>query len=215
MGTKCFLAKIGCTARARINEVHGRGMLLFTRAIPWLLKAFTVCAVMLRSYSGGGAAPRPERVLAAVAFATLTGVLPSILFSVTDRAATTAYVIQSALFLGGTHASLLALDMSGFPHYQVAVAQTCMLHMLWSQWLALDRYKQVLVYQSAVRALVALVALMSWAAFALMLPRISVDMLALCGLMFVGEVLGVAVCFVAAVILAVGDTIEAFLTERA
>ena len=85
---------------------------------------------------------------------------------------------------------------------------------MWSQWHALDRHKQILVYQPAVRVLLVLVSLLSWGTCALMLPCVSVDMFALCGLMFVGEVLGVAVCFVAAIFVAVGDTVEAFLTDR-
>lgn len=215
MDTKLFLAaKIGCTARARIYEGVAVDMLLFTRAIPWLLKACTLGVVMLRTFSAGGAAARPERVLAAVSFVTMASVLPSIVFSVADRAATTAYIMQSALFLWSTHAALFALAWCGAPQHAVALTQTCVLHMLWSQWHALDQRKAVLIYQPAMKALLALTALLSWGACVLMLPHASVDILALCALMFVGEVLGVAVCFVAAVLVAVGDTVEAFLTER-
>lgn len=189
-------------------------MLLFTRAIPWMLKACTVSVVMLRAFSAGGAAGRPERVLSLVAFLTLASVLPSLVCCVADRATTTAYVVQSVLFLGCTHATLLALEAAGIPQYQVAMTQTCLLHMLWSQWHALDRRKQVLIYQPAVKVLLVLLALLSWGACVLMLPHTSVDLLALAGLMFVGEVLGVAVSFFEAMLVAVGDTLEDFLTEK-
>jgi hypothetical protein len=207
-------AKIDRTTGARIYEARGGRMLLFTRAIPWILKACTVCVVMLRALSKGGATGRPERVLVAVAFVTFASVLPSLLCCVADRAKTTAYILQSALFLGCTHAALFALDGLGVPQYQVAVTQTCVLHMLWSQWQVLDRHKQILIYQPAVKVVLVLVALLSWGASVLMLPHVPVDMLALVGLMFVGEVLGVIVCFVAAMLVAVGDTVEAFLTDK-
>lgn len=189
-------------------------MLLFTRSIPWMLKACTVSVVILRAFSSGGASGRPERVLALVAFLTLASVLPSIVFCVADRATTTAYIVQSALFLGCTHAALLALAACGVTQCQVAMTQTCVLHMLWSQWHVLDQRKHILIYQQAVKVLLVIVALLSWSVFVLMLPHVPVDLAALVSLMFVGEVLGVAVCFVAAILVAVGDTLEAFLTEN-
>jgi hypothetical protein len=68
-------------------------MLMFTRAVPWLLKAWTVCTVVARAYSVGGAAGRHEHVLAPVAFVTLVSVLPSVLCGVVDRSTTTAYIM--------------------------------------------------------------------------------------------------------------------------
>jgi len=189
-------------------------MLVFTRAIPWMLKACTVAVVMLRAFSPGGAVGRPERVLAPVAFLTLASVLPSVVCCVANRAKTTAYIVQSALFLGFTYALLLALAASGVSRYEVAVTQTCVLHMLWSQWQTLNRLKHILIYQFAVKRLLVLMGLLSWSACVLMLPHVTVDMIGLVGLMFVGELLGVAVCFVAAIIEAVGDTLEVFLTEK-
>jgi len=183
-------------------------MLMFTRAIPWTLKACTVCAVTLRSYAGEGAAARHEHLFAAVSFVTLASVLPSLLRCVVDRPKTTAYVVQSLLFLVGVHATLLALQASGVRQYDVAVTQTCLLHMLWSQWHALERHPQVLIYRAAVQPLLALTAVAAWGACVLMLPHATVDMLALGGLMFVGEVLGVFVSVVAAILAGVGDTME-------
>jgi hypothetical protein len=189
-------------------------MLMFTRAVPWVLKACTVCTVVMRAFSAGGAVGRPERVLVPVAFLTLASVLPSIVSSVIDRATTTAYIVQSALFLLGVHVTILALERWDLPEYSVAVTQTCLVHMLWSQFDALERRKHVLVYQSAVQLLVCLMAIVSWGACVLMLPHLAVDIFALGGLMFVGEVLGVAVSLVAGMVAAVGNLVEAWLTER-
>jgi hypothetical protein len=185
-------------------------MLMFTRAVPWLLKACTVCAVVGRAYSVGGAAGRHEHVLAPVAFVTLVTVLPSMLCGVVDRATTTTYIIQSSLFLLGVHAATLALERCELPQHTVALTQTCVVHMLWSQWQALGRHKHVLIYQDAVRTLLVVVAMLAWFACVLMLPHVAVDMLALGGLMFAGEVLGVAVSVVAGMFAAAGDTVEAF-----
>jgi hypothetical protein len=107
----------------------------------------------------------------------------------------------------------LAMAASGVSRYEVAVTQTCVLHMLWSQWQTLNRLKHILIYQFAVNRLLVLMGLLSWSACVLMLPHVTVDMIGLVGLMFVGELLGVAVCFVAVIIEAVGDTLEVFLTE--
>jgi hypothetical protein len=189
-------------------------MLMFTRAVPWVLKACTVCAVVMRAYSSGGATGRPERVLAAVAFFTFASVLPSIVSSVVDRATTTAYIVQSALFLVGMHATIVVLERLNVPEYSVAVTQTCILHMLWSQFDTLQRRKHVLIYQEAVQTLLCVFGLLSWCVCVLMLPHLAVDIFVLGGLMFVGEVLGVAVSLVAMMVAVVGNVVEAWLTER-
>jgi hypothetical protein len=72
----------------------------------------------------------------------------------------------------------------------------------------------VLIYQAAVKFVLAVMAMLSWGACALMMPHLQLDMLALGCLMFVGEILGVVVSFFAAVLVAVGDTMEAFLVEK-
>jgi hypothetical protein len=212
MGTKCFL--IDSTTAFWIYEVYLRGMLLFTRSVPWVLKACTVGVVILRAFSAGGASGRHTQVLAPVAFVTLASVLPSVLCCVIDRRLTTAYIVQSVLFLLCTHATLVGLEVWQVPQYQVALTQTCVLHMLTSQWQTLDRQKHVLIYQAAVKFVLAVMAMLSWGACALMMPHLQLDMLALGCLMFVGEILGVVVSFFAAVLVAVGDTMEAFLVEK-
>jgi hypothetical protein len=190
-------------------------MLMFTRAMPWTFKAGTLCYMLTRTLSAGGATGRAEHVLVPVAFLTLASVLPSTLSSVVDRAKTTAYIMQSALFLLCMHAAVLALEHWDGQQYTLAVTQTCVMHMLCSQYRALVRHKHLLVYQGAVRCLLALMALMSWSACALMMPLVQVDIMALVGLMFAGEVVGVAVCFVAAVFLGVCDAAAAALDDRA
>ncbi len=190
-------------------------MLVFTRAVPWVLKACTVGAVAARALGAGGAAGRHTHVLAPVAFVTLASVLPSTFCCVVDRAKTTAYVVQSALFLLGVHAATIALERAELPQHCVALTQTCLAHMLWSQWQTLRRHKEVLIYQGAVQAVLVAVALLSWGACVLMLPQAAVDMPALFGLMFAGEVLGVAVSVAAGVLAAAGDAAEAFLADEA
>jgi hypothetical protein len=66
-----------------------------------------------------------------------------------------------------------------------------------------------------VKALLLPLAALCWGACVLMLPHLTLDMAALSALMFVAEVLGLAVSFGAAVLLAIGDTVEAFFAERA
>ena len=189
-------------------------MLMFTKSVPWILKACTVSAVVMRAFSAGGAIGRPEQVLVPIAFMTFATVLPSILSSVVDRATTTAYIVQSALFLVAVHATIVALERWHVPQYSVAVTQTCVLHMLWSQFDALQRRKHVLIYQSGVKILLCVLAIVSWCACVLMLPHLAVDIFVLGGLMFVGEVLGVVVSLVAGTVAAVGNMAEAWLTER-
>jgi hypothetical protein len=188
-------------------------MLMFTRSVPWVVKACTVGVVMLRAFAAGGAASRHIEVLAPVAFLTLASILPSVACCVVDRALTTAYIVQSALFLLCLHATIVGLGAFGVPEHRVAVTQTCLQYMLWSQWQTLARQKHVLIYQTAVKGLLVLVAGLSWGACVLMLPQQPPDVLALGCLMFVAETLGVVVSCVATVLVAVGDTLEAFLAE--
>ena len=189
-------------------------MLMFTRAMPWTFKAGTLCYMLTRTFSAGGATGRPEHVLVPVAFLTLASVLPSMVSSVVDRTKTTSYIVQSALFLLCVHAAVLALEEWDGQQYTVAVTQTCVMHMLCSQFKTLVRHKHLLVYQGAVRCLIALMAAVSWSACALMMPLVKVDIMAVVGLMFVGEVVGVAVCFVAAVLLGLCDTAAAVFDDK-
>ena len=198
-----------------IYDARGGVMLMFTRAVPWVLKACTVCAVATRSMSAGGAAGRHEHVLAPIAFLTLASVLPSTVCSVVDRTTTTAYIIQSALFMLAVHAATLALERWQQPQHTVALTQTCVVHMLWSQWQTLHKHKHVLIYQQAVKTLLLVLAVLSWSACVLMLPHVTVDILALGGLMFVGEVLGVAVSVVAGMLATLGNTAEALFEQSA
>jgi hypothetical protein len=189
-------------------------MLVFTRAMPWALKACTMCVVLTRALSATGATGRHEHVLVPVGFFTLASVLPSTVSSVVDRARTTAYIVQSALFLLSVHGAMLALERWHMQEYNVALTQTCVAHMLWSQWHTLRRHKHVLIYQGAVQSLAAGLAVLAWGVCALMMPRVTVEIAPLVGLMFVGEVLGVGVSFLAAIVLAVGDTVEAGFLDR-
>jgi len=189
-------------------------MLVFTRAMPWTFKAGTLCFMLTRTMSAGGATGRAEQILVPIAFLTLASVLPSMLSSVADRAKTTAYIVQSAFFLLCLHAAVLALKRWQNEQYTLAVTQTCVMHMVCSQYRALVRHKHLLVYQGAVRYLLVLMAILSWSACALMMPLVQVDIMALVGLMFAGEVVGVAVCFVSAVVLGVCDAAAAALDDR-
>lgn len=211
MVKKCFL--ICGTAKIGIYEPRRAHMLMFTRAMPWTLKACTIGAVTTHALSAAETNTRQEHVLLAVSFVTLASVLPSIVSCVVDRRKTTAYIVQSALFLVCTHGALLALETWQQAQYRVAVTQTCVVHVLWSQWRILAQHKHILIYQGPVRCILAATALLSWCVCALMMPRIPLDILALVGLMFVGEVLGVVVSLCAAVLVAIGDTAELCLTD--
>jgi hypothetical protein len=162
----------------------------------------------MRAFSAGGAVGRPEHVLAPVAFLTFASVLPSIVSCVVDRKMTTAYIVQSAVYLLGLHATILTLELWHVSEYSVAITQTCLLHMLWSQFHTLERHKHVLIFREAVQILVLALGVLSWGACVLMMPHLVIDIFALGGLMFAGEVLGVAVSFVAGIIGCVGNIAE-------
>jgi hypothetical protein len=189
-------------------------MLMFTRAMPWALKACTVGVVMTRALTAGGASGRHDQVLVPVAFLTLASVVPSTVVCVVDRTRTTSYIVQIALFLLFVHAAVLALEKWHAEQYTVAVTQTCVVYMLCSQYETLARHKHLLVYQVGVKSLLVLMAVVSWSVCALMMPLVTVDIMAVVGLMFVGEVLGVAVSLVAAVVVAVCDTAAAALEDK-
>jgi hypothetical protein len=212
MDRKSFL--IHCTMRIGIYEARRGSMLMFTRAMPWAFKACTVGAVTTHAFSATVTNARQEHVLLVVSFLTLASVLPSIVSCVVDRTKTTAYIVHSALFLLCIHAAVLALETWHWPQYKVAVTQTCVLHLLWSQWRTLAHNKHILIYQGPVECILIATAVLSWSVCALMMPRFPVDILALVGLIFVGEVVGVAVSLLAAILAAVGDMGEACFTDK-
>lgn len=212
MGKKSFL--IGCTMRIGIYEARRDSMIMFTRAMPWAFKACTLGAVTTQAFSGTATNARQEYVLVGVCFLTLASVLPSIVSCVVDRTKTTAYIVHSALFLLCIHAAVLALETWHWQQYRVAVTQTCLLHLLWSQWRTLTHNKHVLIYQGPVQCMLVATAILSWSVCALMMPRFPVEIVGLVGLMFVGEVVGVAVSLVAAVLVGVGDMAETCLADK-
>jgi predicted ribosome-associated RNA-binding protein Tma20 len=122
--------------------------------------------------------------------------------------------VQSALFLLSVHGAMLLLERWHMHEYEVALTQTCVAHMLWSQWHTLGRHKHVLIDQGAVRSLAGGLSVLAWGVCALMMPRATVEIVPLAGLMFVGEVLDVGVSLMTAVVLAVGDTVEAGFVDR-
>jgi hypothetical protein len=182
--------------------------------MPWAFKACTVCAVTTHLFSATGTNARQEYVLLGVCFLTLASVLPSVVSCVVDRTQTTAYIVHSALFLLCIHAAVLALETWHWQQYKVAVTQTCVLHLLWSQWRTLANNKHVLIYQGPVQCVLVATAILSWGVCALMMPRFPVDIVAVVGLMFLGEVVGVAVSLLAAILLAVGDMAEACFADK-
>lgn len=200
--------------RIGIYEARPGSMIMFTRAMPWAFKACTLGAVTTQAFSGTATNARHEYVLLAVCFVTLASVLPSVLSCVVDRTKTTAYIVHSALFLLCIHAVVLALETWHWQQYRVAVTQTCVLHLLWSQWRTLTHNKHVLIYEGPVQCMLVATAVLSWSVCALMMPRFPVEIVPLVGLMFVGEVVGVAVSLVAAILVGIGDMAETCLGDK-
>jgi hypothetical protein len=86
--------------------------------------------------------------------------------------------------------------------------------MLWAQGRALSVHKKVLVYQGAVQYVLWSSAALVWVACTLMMPQLKVEVVPLIALLWSGEVLGLAVALLAAVLESAGSVYESLLDGR-
>lgn len=191
-------------------------MLVFTQSPPWILKALNVCVILtteLHALHINGS-DKHAHVLLFLHILTPATLLPSLVSAVANRRLTTSYVVQSVLFLVGTQYAVSLLAAVELQQYTVPVMSTCACHMLWAQGRTLSVHKKLLVYQGAVQYVLCGSAVLVWTACTLMMPHLKVEVLPLIALLWSGEVLGLAVALLAAMLESAGSVYESLLDGR-
>ena len=194
----------------------------FVVSVPWPVKLALFGIATFKTYPAPPAdAPPPEPLaaatlhacLGAVAVCVLASVLPSLCFSVPDRRATTTFVAQTALMLGAIAGTLTSLRRSppDTSVYACFCALVLLTHLLLLAFAALARKPQLLIYSRAVGAGALALALALVCVLAARAPAFKMHGLAALALLFAGEVLGLAVFVLDAVLRAVADGVETTL----
>jgi hypothetical protein len=191
-------------------------MLTFTQSPPWILKALNVCVILtteLHALNVNGS-DKHAHVLLFLYILTGATLLPSIVSATANSRMTTSYAVQSVLFLVGMQYGLALLASVQMQQYTVPLLCTCACHMLWAQGRILSSHKKLLVYQGAVQYVLWSSAVLVWIACTLMMPQLKVEVVPLIALLWSGEVLGLAVALLAAVLESAGTVYESLLDGR-
>ena len=191
-------------------------MILFMHGCPWAVKIWTLVIALLSDVLAVHSA-NPQRysyVFALVCISTLSSVMPSMAFSMSNRRKTTAYVMQSALYLTAVY-TVLDLLCSYSAQHCVLVTYLLLCHFLAAQVRVLREQPHVLMYAGViVRVHYALLALLSLVCLWIC-PPVHVHGVSITGMMFLPELLGVLVTAVHSIVKAFGDLFEECMNEDA
>ena len=194
----------------------------FVVSVPWPVKLALFGFATLKGYPAPPPdAPPPAPLaadtlhacLGAVAVCVLAAVLPSLCFSVPNRRATTAFVAQASLMLAATAAALTSLRRSAPEHsvYTCFGALVLLAHFLLLSFAALARQPKLLLYSRATAPAALALAGTLAVVLAARMPVFRMSGVVSLALLFAGEVLGLWVFLVDAVLRAVADAVEAVL----
>ena len=191
-------------------------MLVFMQSCPWAVKIWTLGIALLSDLLAVHSS-HPHRymyVFALVCISTVSSVMPSITFSVSNRKQTTSFIMQSALYLTGAYTVLDVLQSHSAEHC-VIVTYLLLCHFLNAQLTALQQHQRVLMYAGAiVRLNYALLALLS-VVCACICPQVHVHSVSITGMLFVPELLGLLVTAVHSIVKAFGEVFEEYMNEDA
>ena len=189
-------------------------MILFMHSCPWAVKIWTL-AIALLSEVLAVHSSNPHRysyVFALVCISTLSSVMPSVAFSMSNRKKTTSYIMQSALYLTAVY-TVLDLLLSYSAQHCVLVTYLLLCHFLTAQATVLREQPHVLMYSSVIvrlhyvqLALLSLVCL--W-----ICPPVHVHDVSITGMLFLPEVLGLLVTAVHSIVKAFGDLFEECMND--
>ena len=184
-------------------------MILFMHSCPWAVKICTLVIALLSDVLAVDST-NPQRysyVFALVCISTLSSVMPSMAFSMSNRKKTTAYIMQSALYLTGVY-TVLDLLLSYSAEHCVLVTYLLLCHFLTAQVTVLREQPHVLMYSSViVRLNCALLVLLSLVCLCIC-PRVHVHGVSITGMLFLPELLGLVVTAVHSIVKAFGDIYE-------
>ena len=189
-------------------------MILFIRTCPWAAKIWTLAMAVVSDFV---AVPSPNTdryryVFGIVCLATLSSVLPSLMYSTSNRSLTTSYVMQSCLYLTGTHTLLELLTVHSQQHC-VLVTYLLLCHFLSGQISGLKQQRRTLLYcDFIIRLNLALIIILSIVCL-MICPHVHMQGAWMTVILFLPEVLGLCVCAVHSVTKGLGDLYEEYMSE--
>jgi len=190
-------------------------MILFMHGCPWAVKIWTLVIAFLSDVLAVHSS-NPDRysyVFALVCISTLSSVMPSMAFSMSNRKKTTSYIMQSALYLTAVY-TVLDVLLSYSAQHCVLVTYLLLCHFLTAQATVLREQPHVLMYASAiVRLHYALLALLSLVCLCIC-PPVHVHGVSITGMMFLPELLGLLVTAVHSIVKAFGDLFEECMNDE-
>lgn len=202
------------TSRKRLKACNVICMILFIHTCPWAAKIWTLVVAAVSDFVAvpSSNAERYRYVFGLVCLATLSSVLPSLMYSTSNRSLTTSYVMQSCLYLTGTH-TLLALLTAHSQQHCVLVTYLLLCHFLSGQIAALKQQRRMLLYSNFIMSLnFALMCILSVVCL-LICPPVHMHGAWLTAILFLPEVLGLGVSAVHSVTKGLGDLYEEYMTE--
>lgn len=191
-------------------------MILFMHPCPWTVKFWALAIVMLSDFVAvpSSNTDRYRYVFALVCLVTFSSVMPSLIFSISSRKNTTAYIMQSGLYLASAHTILGLLEVFSQQHC-VLVTYLLMCHFLSAQLKALKQHRRTLLYSTFIVNLnFVLVCILSLVCL-LICPQVHIQGLWMTAMLFMPEVLGLAVSAVHCVVKGLGDLYEEYMDEDA
>ena len=155
---------------------------------------------------------RYRYVFGFVCLVTFSSVLPSLMYSTSNRSLTTSYVMQSCLYLTGTH-TLLELLTAHSQQHCVLVTYLLLCHFLSGQISGLKQQRRTLLYcDFIVRLNFALVCILSLVCL-LICPPVRMQGAWMTAILFLPEVLGLGVAVVHSAVKGLGDLYEEYMNE--
>ena len=189
-------------------------MILFIHTCPWAAKIWTLVMAFVSDFV---AVPSPNTdryryVFGFVCLVTFSSVLPSLMYSTSNRSLTTSYVMQSCLYLTGTH-TLLELLTAHSQQHCVLVTYLLLCHFLNGQISALKQHRRTLLYSHFIaRPNFALTCLLSIVCL-LICPPVHMKGIWMTAILFLPEVLGLGVSAVHSATKGLGDLYEEYMSE--
>ena len=202
------------TSGKRLKACNVTCMILFIHTCPWAAKIWTLVVAAVSDFVAvpSSNAERYRYVFGLVCLATLSSVLPSLMHSTSNRSLTTSYVMQSCLYLTGTH-TLLQLLTAHSQQHCVLVTYLLLCHFLSGQIAALKQQRRMLLYSNFIMRLnLALICILSVVCL-LICPPMHMHGAWLTAILFLPEVLGLGVSAVHSVTKGLGDLYEEYMTE--
>jgi len=189
----------------------------YSQSPPWVLKVAMLVLSLMRTSSVHMSHTVSRRDLAlplALTFCLAgTVLLPSLCYSVRQRAATTTLAVQTILMLSLTTA--LVSTIHGSPqlgNYSSLAMQFLSCHIFYSLSRALSIDKHLVLFHTHFMPLTAVAAVALPCFMSMMTPQLEIHVVPVVSLIFVGEVLGLLALLLSSVIKVLGDQYEYTLT---